>query len=89
MFHNKKLTIFGHEIYCHDNYRFMTLPHKQFVNKLSISFNLPNQETEPIKANKYYYLEKLYYLEEITQSLINSQRYWIGFMSIHNVTMMK
>lgn len=61
MFHNKKLTIFGHEIYCHDNYRFMTLPHKQFVNKLSISFNLPNQETEPIKANKYYYLEKLYY----------------------------
>lgn len=57
MFQNKKLTIFGYEIYCHDNYRFMKLPPKQVVTKSGIKFNLPNQE---INVGKYYYLEQLY-----------------------------
>ena len=33
MFHNKKLTIFGHEIYCRDNYRYIKRPNKQIVTK--------------------------------------------------------
>lgn len=33
MFYNKKITMFGHEIYCRDNNRYMTLPYKQVVTK--------------------------------------------------------
>lgn len=55
MFHNKKLTIFGHEIYCRDNYRFMKLPPKQVVIN-NIKINLPNPE---INVGKYYYLKQL------------------------------
>ncbi len=58
MFHNKKIRIFGHEIYCLYNNRFMTLPHKQVVTKSGI-FNLPNPETE-IKVNRSYYIDQLY-----------------------------
>lgn len=57
MFHNKKLTIFGHEIYCRDNYRFMKRPLRQVVTKSGVKFNLPNQE---INVGKYYYLKQLY-----------------------------
>ena len=59
MFHNKKLTIFGHEIYCRDNNRYMILPHKQVVTKSSVKFNLPNPEIE-IKVNRSYYIDQLY-----------------------------
>lgn len=59
MFHNKKITIFGHEIYCRDNNRYMTLPHKQVVTKSGVIFNLPNPETE-IKVNRSYYIDQLY-----------------------------
>ena len=45
MFYNKKITMFGHEIYCRDNNRYMTLPHKQVVTKSGFIFNLPNPET--------------------------------------------
>ena len=71
MFHNKKITILGHEIYCRDNNRYMALPHKQVVTKSGFKFNLPNSEIE-IKVNKFYYLEQLYFLVMIVQSLINS-----------------
>lgn len=59
MFHNKKLTIFGHEIYCRDNNRYMILPHKQVVTKSGVKFNLPNPEIE-IKVNRSYYIDQLY-----------------------------
>lgn len=67
MFHNKKITIFGHEIYCRDNNRYMTLPHKQVVTKFGVIFNLPNPE---IKVNKFYYLELLYYFGD-NSSIVN------------------
>ena len=67
MFHNKKITIFGHEIYCRDNNRYMTLPHKQVLNKFGVIFNLPNPE---IKVNKFYYLELLYYFGD-NSSIVN------------------
>ena len=44
MFYNKKITMFGHEIYCRDNNRYMTLPYKQVVTKSGFIFNLPNPE---------------------------------------------
>ena len=69
MFYNKKITMFGHEIYCRDNNRYMTLPHKQVVTKSGFIFNLPNPETE-IKVNTSYYLEELYYFGD-DSSIVN------------------
>lgn len=69
MFHNKKITIFGHEIYCRDNNRYMILPHKQVVTKSGVKFNLPNPEIE-IKVDRSYYLEQLYYLPD-DSSIVN------------------
>ena len=57
MFHNKKLTIFGHEIYCHDNYRYMKRPNKQIVTKSGYTYNLSPPEEN---VGKYYYLKELY-----------------------------
>ena len=65
MFHNKKITIFGHEIYCRDNNRYMTLPHKQVVTKFGVIFNLPNPEI------KFIILNYCIILVIIAQSLIN------------------
>lgn len=69
MFHNKKITILGHEIYCRDNNRYMALPHKQVVTKSGFKFNLPNSEIE-IKVNKFYYLEQLYFFGD-DSSIVN------------------
>ena len=44
MFHNKKLTIFGNEIYCRDNYRYMKRPNKQIVTKSGNTYNLSYPE---------------------------------------------
>lgn len=68
MFHNKKLTIFGHEIYCRDNYRFMKLPPQKVVTKSGVKINLPNPE---VNVGKYYYLEQLYTLGNEERSLVN------------------
>ena len=57
MFHNKKLTIFGNEIYCRDNYRYMKRPNKQIVTKSGNTYNLSPPEEN---VGKFYYLEKLY-----------------------------
>ena len=56
MFHNKKLTIFGNEIYCHDNYRYMKRPNKQIVTKSGNTYNLSYPEEN---VGKYYYLKEL------------------------------
>ncbi|WP_418938497.1 hypothetical protein [Leyella stercorea] len=69
MFYNKKITMFGHEIYCRDNNRYMTLPYKQVVTKSGFIFNLPNPEIE-IKVNTSYYLEELYYFGD-DSSIVN------------------
>lgn len=56
MFHNKKLTIFGNEIYCRDNYRYMKRPNKQIVTKSGNTYNLSYPEEN---VGKYYYLKEL------------------------------
>lgn len=54
---DKKLSIFGHEIYCRDGNRYMTLPPEQLVTDSGHINPLPNPE---INVGKYYYLEELY-----------------------------
>lgn len=54
---DKKLSIFGHEIYCRDGNRYMTLPPEQLVTDSGHKIPLPNPE---INVGKYYYLEELY-----------------------------
>lgn len=54
---DKKLSIFGHEIYCRDGNRYMTLPPEQLVIDSGHKIPLPNPE---INVGKYYYLEELY-----------------------------
>lgn len=58
MFHNKKLTIFGNEIYCRDNYRYMKRPNKQIVTKSGNTYNLSYPEEN---VGKFDYLENPYY----------------------------
>ena len=54
---DKKLIIFGHEIYCRDGNRYMTLPPEQVVTDSGLKIPLPNPE---INVGKYYYLKVLY-----------------------------
>lgn len=56
MFLELKLTIFGNEIYCRDNYRYMKRPNKQIVTKSGNTYNLSYPEEN---VGKYYYLKEL------------------------------
>lgn len=70
MFHNKKLTIFGHEIYCRDNYRYIKRPNKQIVTKSGFTHNLSYPEEI---VGKFDYLDEhtqRHYDEVIVETLI-------------------